>query len=149
MSFELLQAIANRVVPLAFSSGVANLSDADRQFFLAWGYAGELDNGGHIQFFLNTMGDYIPETIVALRELDLPRQADLLHEAAEQVFGNQVPRDIQERNEVVEQMPDDGKLDELLDSLDDRFYSLGGGHAVYEALFRRYCGGGPNDQLVG
>lgn len=142
MDLQALQQQASRVIERTFSEGLSSLSDAERVLFLAWGYAGELDNGGHAQFFLNTMGDFTPETIEALHQLELHEQAELLAEAADKLFPDGVPRSMEERNDMVERTPDDGAMDRLLDDLDERFYALGGGDAVYRELSRRYVSDG-------
>ena len=136
-----LQRIADRVIADVLSHGLELLSDADVLFFLAWSYAGQVDNGGHAQFFFNSTGEYTPETADGLVRLGLPEHAELLRQAARLLFGDDVPRDLDERNAKLGALPDSGEHDLILESLDDRFFELGGGDAVYDALSRRYVGG--------
>ena len=139
---QLLQPIADRVITQAFSHGTETLSDSDLLFLLAWSYAGELDNGGHAQFFFNSTGEYTPETVDARVQLGLREQAQLLRQAAQLLFGSYVPRNLDERNAKLGELPDGGEHDLVLGGLDDRFFELGGGDPVYHALSSRYVGGG-------
>jgi len=73
-----LQPIANRVVEQTGRAGLNSLDEHDRVFFLAFGFAGVISNGGFASFFYNSPADQYSETLQALRQLGLSTFADLL-----------------------------------------------------------------------
>jgi hypothetical protein len=56
-------------------------------------YIGEVDNGGHAQFFMNRGGRYIDDTLRALTTVGLAGLSDGLKSAVELFPGKQVPED--------------------------------------------------------
>ena len=66
---EQLQPIANRVIDRWASEGFFALTPSEQVFLLVWGYGGEINNGGHVQFFSNTLGEYANQTVRALANL--------------------------------------------------------------------------------
>ena len=98
---DALSDAAVRVIDQCFDHGLESLAPRDRILFLAWCYAGEIDNGGHAQFFYNTCGEFAAETADALRALVLLTHAEVLEEAVGTLFPGGVPRDMDARNDAV------------------------------------------------
>ena len=133
---KFLQPIANRVVDTYFREGLDALPPDDRVFFLIWCYGPCIDNGGHASLFDNSQMDNYEATVVALREVGLFRHAELLVSAARALFGDTpVPRTLDERNEVIDQLAaDSSEIDAALESCDRQFSTLGAADAVLDAL---------------
>jgi len=133
---ERLQEVASQVIGRKFDKGLNALSPREQVLFLAWCYAGELDNGGIAQFFCNSCGEHAAETVAALRVLDLNDLAAILEEASAALFPEGPAQDIDERNE---QMGANELVDEkMLDAWNRRSYASGGGDRVYERLDHWY-----------
>ena len=71
----------NAFIDLLATSEYADLRPSQRPAHLIFWYESEVQNGGHLQFFLNRELDQVPETIDALRKFDAKAQADLLEQA--------------------------------------------------------------------
>ncbi len=92
-------------------------------------YQGEVGNGGHSQFFMNSTGAFANETIVSLEELGFQEFKDILRRAVSVYPNSQVPKDWEERNLLIEKFPENAfsfwdQLDRELNSLDYTFLSL-------------------------
>ena len=97
-----------------------SLSQPERNICYIEDMEREVNNGGFGQFFLNSSGDNTQETISALKEIGSERFLFLLESATQQFPGGKVPRDRDERLEVMEQMED--KAESAWSDLDDQFY---------------------------
>ena len=73
------QVVWNSFVDLCAMEEYADLSPTQRQGHLVFWYDAEVQNGGHLQYFLNRGTDLLEETITALRVLELGCHADLLY----------------------------------------------------------------------
>ena len=118
---EQLQPVANRVIDRWASEGFAALTPIEQVFFLVWGYGGEVNNGGHIQFFSNTLGVHAHETVSALTNLGCDDFALLLKRCIA-AFPHGVSRDLSERNETLENLP--ASVEAEFESADQEFYKL-------------------------
>lgn len=85
-------------------------------------YQGDVGNGGHTQFFMNPVGAYANETLVALEELGFENIHAILSRAVAAFPGSQVPKDWEERNGLVEGFSDD--VLSLWATLDRQLYSV-------------------------
>ena len=120
-SLEELQLVANRIIDRWATEGFSGLTQREQVFLLVWGYGGEVNNGGHRQFFFNTLGEYADETVHALTVLGCQDFASLLKRCIA-VFPHGVPRDLDERNAIVENFP--ASVDLEFESADQEFYRL-------------------------
>ena len=75
--------IWNAFVNLVAMEEYASLSAVQRQGHLVFWYDSEVQNGGHLQFFLNRGTDLVEETLASLRANGLPCHASVLRRAAE------------------------------------------------------------------
>src|SRR5262249_17325470 len=70
-------------------------------------YQGDVGNGGHSQFFMNPVGAYANETLVALKELEFQNVHDILSRAVSVFPRSQVPKGWKKRNDLLEGFSDD------------------------------------------
>jgi hypothetical protein len=87
-------------------------------------YQGDVGNGGHSQFFMNSVGAYANETLAALTELRFQNVHEILSRAVAVFPASQVPKDSTERNDLVEGFSDD--VFALWSQLDRELYSVSG-----------------------
>lgn len=71
----------NRFVAFLARSNPELLEPAQRPSFLAFWYDSEVQNGGHLQFFLNRPGHPMLETVLALETLGAKEHAEVLLQA--------------------------------------------------------------------
>jgi hypothetical protein len=129
-----LQPIADRVIDQTFSTGLANLAEHDRVFFVLWSYSGMVDSGGFPAFFYNSPADYYPDTVCALRQLDLDDHAQLLDKAAAILFHSDVPATLEARNAAIDQVGEAAGTDEEFEALYCAFVDRGGADRVLQIL---------------
>ena len=77
------------------------LSPAARVVYRVGYFHGEVVNGGFSQFFSNSSGNWVPETMAALERVGARLSLQLLSEATRVFPGNAVPRDREERCTVL------------------------------------------------
>lgn len=107
----------NAFVDLLFMERYEDLSVGQRPAQLAIQYDGEVQNGGHLQYFENKRGEHLDETIVALGRLGAFKQQKILRGAA--ALWRSKPR---ERIETVEEFCDTAVEGEFSD-FDDHYYN--------------------------
>lgn len=79
------------------------LSDSSvRDFLLCVLFEGEVNNGGIFQFLSNSSGDMSGETLLALEKID-ETAAKVLREALRYFPNGIVPKDREERNDLIDQ----------------------------------------------
>ena len=111
--------IDNLLAPI-FYEKPDSLSQPERNICYIEDLEREVNNGGFDQFFLNSSGDNTQETILALKEIGSTRFLSLLESATQQFPSGKVPRDRDERLEVMEQMEE--RTESAWNDLDDQFY---------------------------
>jgi uncharacterized protein DUF4375 len=79
----------------------------------------EVNNGGFHQFFLNTSGELVPETLQALSEIGAPKTKHLLERAVAIAFPSGYPSD---GSEVASKLADFDDVADQLEPLDAAFY---------------------------
>lgn len=122
-AWKQLQPTIDRIAPLAFARGIDALSLAERCVLLVWSYGLAINDGGHASFFYNSYGGHALETVEALKEVGAPEYAAILRRAIELFPAGRIPHDIEERNALLESLPDDA--DQIMERLDNEFYALG------------------------
>ena len=98
------------------------LSSAERVWYNIQGLIGTVDNGGFISFFYNYNADYYEETIKDLMKLEQKNIVHLLEMYAKIFPNNIVPKSIEERNNIINSLPDDGKINDMCEETDRMFY---------------------------
>jgi hypothetical protein len=79
----------------------------------------EINNGGFNQYFFNFSGDFVMETINALKIIGSKIFLEILQEAVNKFPNKIVPKDRYERQELLKKID---KNMELWEELDNRFY---------------------------
>ena len=97
------------------------LSTEAQVFFLCNALDAEVNNGGFSAFFYNSTGKWGPETIEALETVGAPQTAELLRQFLAPFPQDPYPRDQEERNELLLELPD--SIADDLDALDDAFFA--------------------------
>jgi len=93
----------------------------------------EFQNGGLMQFFLNSTGVLAPEAVSALRRMNLPEAAEALSQALD-LLGSPYPRDKRDRYQILraraglkfEDMEIQMWRAKLFRSMEDQLNSVGG-----------------------
>src|SRR5690554_784754 len=96
------------------------LTEQQKIFFFNQNLEREINNGGFNQYFINSSGDNSHETILSLKSIGADKTATILQKAIEQFPDKAVPKDRDERIEVVEQIEE--IADEIWSELDEKFY---------------------------
>lgn len=104
-------------------SGYQSLDSDERIWFNIRVLIDSVDDGGLMSFYYNSGADHLDETIEDLRKLGEDKVIDLLSQINQLFPGGRPSRDIHERNEAIGDFDDD-ELGELLEQLDEDFYSL-------------------------
>jgi hypothetical protein len=100
------------------------LTDGQKNFYYNQNLEREVNNGGFNQYFINSSGDFAHETINSLRTIGANHTADILQSAIDQFLDKQVPRDRDERIELVGQVEETAY--EKWEELDQKFFESQG-----------------------
>jgi hypothetical protein len=103
-----------------WGDNVDALTEAQRNFYYNQNLEREINNGGFNQYFINSSGDFVHETINSLRTIGAHHTADILQAAIDQFPDQKVPRDRDERTELVEQIGE--TANEKWEELDQKFF---------------------------
>lgn len=82
----------------------------------------EVSNGGFDQLFGNSTGYLMPEALEGAEYIGATDYADVLRRAAAVFRGGEVPRDRDERTDVLDAEP--ARIGPVLEALDEEFYAL-------------------------
>jgi Domain of unknown function (DUF4375) len=80
----------------------------------------EVNNGGFHQFFSNSSGEYVRETLAALSAVDAPKTRELLEHAIAVAFPGGYPTDAGSYQDA---LVDYDEVADALEVLDSRFFS--------------------------
>ena len=103
-----------------YGDNFSKLTDQQKLFYLNQNLEREINNGGFNQYFRNSSGDNSHETILSLKAIGADKTADILQKAIDQFPNKIVPKDRDERTEIVEQIEEEA--DEVWNDLDQKFY---------------------------
>lgn len=103
-----------------YGDDFSKLTDQQKLFYLNQNLEREINNGGFNQYFCNSSGDNAHETILSLKAIGADKTADILQKAIDQFPNKTVPKDRDERTELVEQIEE--VADEVWSDLDQKFY---------------------------
>ena len=93
-------------------------SDAEQVALCMHKLEAEVNNGGFHQFFFNSSGELVPQTLHALTEIGAPITRRLLQRAVAIAFPGGYPA---EANEVADALADFDAVAEALEPLDEAF----------------------------
>ncbi|NCU05033.1 MAG: DMP19 family protein [Chitinophagaceae bacterium] len=105
----------------SWGDNLDRLTEPQKHFFFNQNLEREINNGGFNQYFYNSSGDYAHETLTSLQSIGANKTAVILRQAIDQFPNSTVPKDRQERQNVLEQIED--KANEVWENLDQKFYA--------------------------
>lgn len=107
------------------NEGYDKLTSDERVWYNIRSLIDAVDNGGVISFYYNYGANYLNETLEDLKKIEAQEVIGLV-EQVNGLFPNSMPpRDIDDRNSIINSWDDEGKdLDGLFESIDNRFYEL-------------------------
>ena len=103
-----------------YGDDYSKLTEPQKLFYFNQNLEREINNGGFNQYFCNSSGEYAHETILSLKAIGADKTADILQKAIAQFPDKKVPKDRDERTEIVEQIEE--IAGEIWDGLDQAFY---------------------------
>ena len=103
-----------------YGDNMSSLSDPERVFFVTQICEMEINNGGFLQFFDNSSGNFANEVVGAFQEIGAPKTAQICSTALN-AFGQELPLDWEERRELLDKLMND-EIGCILSNCDDTFY---------------------------
>ena len=107
----------NSFIDIVATEAFEDLSDIQRLAHLVFWYDAEVNNGGHLQYFLNSAGERASETLSGLLEIGLETQHSILREALE-IVGSVSLSSIDTVEEYIAEAAED-----KFGQLDHRYYA--------------------------
>ncbi|WP_197531508.1 DMP19 family protein [Posidoniimonas corsicana] len=99
------------------SEGYDSLSAPQQVWVNTRGFIDAVDNGGLVSFFYNSQADRYEDTVFALADLEAAEALDVL-ETFGAFFGDEVPDDMVERNEIINSWASDSPQSRACESVD-------------------------------
>ncbi len=107
----------------ALSRGPEALNEAEMKLFCIPPFLAEMTNGSFWAFFYNSTGDFVPETLEALRGIGAHKSASLLSQAIPVYFGDRpVPRDVRQRRSLLNEINGDETAE--ADRVSQEYYEI-------------------------
>ncbi len=103
----------------SYGEDIDKLTEPQKQFYYNQSLEREINNGGFNQYFINSCGDFANKTIGSLLAIGANTTADILQKAIDRFPNKKVPRDTDERIEIVEQIEEE--VNEVWEELDEKF----------------------------
>lgn len=104
----------------SYGKDLSKLNDSQRYLYLSQTVYNEVNNGGFAQYFANSSGDYVHESVEALIRIGDQKTAHLLQKAIDKFPSAVVPKDYNKRNALFNILTK--KIGDALHELDDAFY---------------------------
>ena len=104
-----------------YGDDYGKLTEPQKLFYFNQNLEREINNGGFNQYFCNSSGDNAHETILSLKAIGADKTANILQKAIDQFPDKKVPKDRDERTEIVEQIEE--LADEVWEELDQKFFT--------------------------
>jgi hypothetical protein len=97
--------------------------EPQQRFIAIWSLESDVNNGGFLQYFGNSMGGTAAFAADALKDIGAPNLAAIVERAVSLAFPNRVPSDWDERGEIVDEIEEgDDELIMKFEALDEAFY---------------------------
>ena len=103
-----------------YGDDMEKLTEVQKLFYINQNLEREVNNGGFSQYFINSSGNYAHETIKSLQTIGANTTADLLQNAIDQFPDHKVPKNRDERMELVKS--NEEKANEVWEELNQKFY---------------------------
>ncbi|WP_298521191.1 DMP19 family protein [uncultured Kordia sp.] len=97
-----------------------SLNDYEKNVLFIGMLEREVNNGGFDQYFFNSSGEYAHETLTALKDINAPKMAAILHQAIKIFPTVPIPKNAEARRECMEKISE--TITDNWDSLDNEFY---------------------------
>lgn len=104
-----------------YGDKMERLSGPQKVFYFNYELEREINNGGFHQYFFNSGGNFAHETVLSLKEIGAGKTAGILQLAVNQFPNAQVPKDRNERQDILQQI--EGDADKVFEELDNQFYA--------------------------
>jgi hypothetical protein len=98
---------------------IEKLNDHQKFFIYNQIVEREVNNGGFNQFYYNSSGDYANEVLESLKSIGDEKTVQIIQEANERFPDKNVPKDREERQEILEKIEDE--VNGTWENLDQRF----------------------------
>jgi hypothetical protein len=108
-----------RLVDKAFGDGYDTLSVEEKVWFNAQSLVQAIGDGGLISYYYNSGADTLADCLSSLEALGATELKGLLDQV-NSLFPGGVPTNINQRNAIISSWPDDGRMDEFLDGIEER-----------------------------
>ena len=102
-----------------YGESIEKLNEHQKIFFYNQTIEREVNNGGFNQFYYNSSGDYAHETVESLKGIGAEKTAQIVNKANSQFPNNIVPKDRDERQDVLDQI--ENKANDNWEKLDVDF----------------------------
>lgn len=103
-----------------YGENINVLTKPQMTLFLNQNFEKEINNGGLNQFFYNSSGEFSFETVQSLKEIKAFYTATILEEAISQFPNNNVPKDRDSREEIIEEI--EQIANDVWEDLDSKLY---------------------------
>ena len=103
-----------------YGESVEKLNEHQKIFFYNQTIEREVNNGGFNQFYFNSSGNFAHEIVESLKRIGAEKTSQIIQEANAQFPNKVVPKDRDERQEVLDQIED--KANDIWEKLDEDFY---------------------------
>ncbi|MBK6962664.1 MAG: DMP19 family protein [Bacteroidales bacterium] len=97
------------------------LTEPQKKFYYNQEFEREINNGGFNQYFNNSSGDFAHETILSLKLIGADKTADILQNAINEFPNKIVPKDREERQEILEKIEE--KANKIWEELEQKFFA--------------------------
>lgn len=100
-----------------YGDSIEKLNEHEKVFFITQILEAEVNNGGFLQFFDNSSGNFANEIVDCFTKIGALKTAKICEKAVA-VFDGFIPTDRDERGDLLESL----ECDDILDECDDEFY---------------------------
>ena len=104
----------------SYGDALNKLTEPQKHFFYNQCLEREINNGGLNQYFINSSGGFAHQTVQSLITIGANKTADILQKAIDQFPNKKVPKDRDERIELVEQIEE--TANDVWEELDGKFF---------------------------
>src|SRR5690606_24962458 len=123
MDKELKQTTWKRLWEKVDERGISSLEEHERIWVTVDGLISDVTGGGMISFSYNHGDDDYDETIEALEKINATDAIKILNQMSQLFPNGKPPRNIDERNEIIDSWNHD-ELNDYFEDLDDQFYAI-------------------------
>lgn len=103
-----------------YGKNVALLNEYERTIFVTQELENEVNNGGFIQFFDNSSGQFANEIVQAFSKIGAVKTAEICRKAVG-AFKQKLPANWEERRALLDEIEDD-RVSDILHACDSAFY---------------------------